>query len=531
MAGVVQAGSPGSEPELLPSSDAGPGPQHQSRVEAKGGARRRAARWRAIRTAGWAAFALWFVVLVIFSASLYRRFFLAEDFGIYNQAWTLIGTGHLDPYNTVYGYPFIKGNLELILWPLALLHLIVPQSFTLLVVQDACMAGTGLVACLWITDVLERAATPIWVASIVAVAAVLVIVVNPGMYQTAGFDFHLEPIATLFLLLAGRDLWNGRARRAWVFAAIVLLCGSFATIGLFGLGVSAVLAGHWSRRHGLLLMVTSIAWLALINVLHADHAAGNLYGYLAGRSSLVGAAGVAALVAGVVTHPLRVVHQLQSRLGDIWTLLRPAGVIGLASSWGFGVPTAVILADALNSQQVYIQLGFQNFAVLPFVLVGTVMVLTWVAARLGRRHLVVGAVGLVGLLVTAQAIPFGISRSPGGVRTFLAERAGPAQAAHLQSALDKTPKSAEVVSSLSVMGRFCGRPRCYYFDWFRAQPVDSRYIVFVFAPNYEGAPTDLVHTAIDRIRYDLHAQVLTDADGVTVLEWRPPAGTKQFTVP
>jgi uncharacterized membrane protein len=234
--------------------------------------------------AGWAAFALGFVALVVLSASFYRRFFLAQDFGIYNQAWTLIGTGHLNPFNTIYGYSFIKGNFELILWPLGLLHLIVPSSFALLLVQDACIAGTGLVAYLWVIDVLERQATPVWIASIVAAGVILVTLANPGIYQTVGFDLHIEPVATLFLLLAGRDLWNGRPRRAWVFASIVLLCGSFAVICLFGLGVSAVMAGRQSRGHGFLLMVTSIAWVAVINVLHADHAGGDLYGYLAGRT-------------------------------------------------------------------------------------------------------------------------------------------------------------------------------------------------------------------------------------------------------
>jgi hypothetical protein len=481
--------------------------------------------------AGSAAFTLWFVVLAALSASYFHRFFLAEDFGIYNQAWTLIGTGHLDPYNTVYGYPFIKADFELILWPLALLHVVVPTPFVLLLVQDVSIAGSGLVAYLWIVDVLERSATPIWTASIVAVGVVLVTVVEPGMYQTASFDLHLEPMATLFLLLAGRDLWNGRFRRAWVFAAAVLLCGSVAAFGLFGLGLSAVLAGRSTRRHGLFLMTTGIAWLVLVNLLHATQASSNGYAYLAGRSSLLGIGGLAALAGGVVTHPLRIVHQLQSRSADIWVLLRPAGVIGLTSAWGFGVPAAVILTDGLNSNRAYIDQGFQNFAVYPFVLVGTVMVLRWVASRLRPRHLVVGLVGLVGLVLGAQGLAFGLDRSPADVRAFLAERASPTQSASLRTALAKTPASAEVISSLSVMGRFCGRESCYYFDWFHAEPVKSASVVWVFAPNYEGAPPGLVHIAIDHIRHDLHARVVADADGVTVLEWRPPPGTKHVTVP
>jgi uncharacterized membrane protein len=494
-------------------------------------ARRLARRWRSIRIVGWVAFALWLVVLLVFSAALYRRFFLSQDFGFYNQAWSQIGTGHLNPYNTEYGYPFIKGNLELILWPLALFHVVIPQSFFLLCVQDASIAGTGLVAYLWIVDVLERHATPAWVGLIVAITVVLVTVANPGFYQTAGFDFHLEPLGTLFLLLAGRDLWNGRSRRAFLFAGIVLLCGSFSTISLFGLGISAVLAGRQSRRQGMLVMAASVMWLGTIDILHADQAGSNLYGYLAGRSSVGGTGGIAALAKGIVAHPLRVAHHLQSRLSDIWTLLRPAGVIGLASAWGFGVPAAVILVDALNSQQVYIQVAFQNFAVFPFVLIGTVMVLTGIASRLGRNHVLAGILGLVGACLAAQALAFGIGNSPHDVRTFLSERATPAQAARLQAALASTPSSAEVLSSMSVIGRFCGRENCHYIHWYIPQPVRSSQVVFVFAPDYEGAPIWLVQSSISHLRRVLHAHVVTNGDGVTVLTWRPPPGTKEVTVP
>lgn len=526
----MEVASPRTEMEpAVP--DRGPPSPTRSRIDVVGGARRRARHWRVIRVVGWIAFALWFVVLALLSATFYHRFFLAEDFGIYNQAWTQIGTGHLNPYNTVYGYPFVKGDFELILWPLALLHLIISQPFVLLLVQDVAVAGAGLVAYLWIVDVLQRSAAPVWAVSVIAAGVVVVTVCNPVMYQTVGFDFHLEPIGALFLLLAGRDLWNGRFRRAWVFAAIVLLCGSLAVVSLLGLGISAVLASRKSRRHGLLLMATCFAWLVLISLLHADLASSDGYAYLAGRSSLVGGGGAAALAVGVVVHPLRIVHQLQSRFSPIWVLLRPAGIIGLASAWGFGVPAAIILTNGLNRHQIFIDQGFQNFAVYPFVLVGTVMVLLWVAARLHARHLAIALVSLIGLVLATQAFAFGGGRSPGAVRWFLAQRAGPAQAAQLRSALTRTPESAEVISVLPVMGRFCGRRNCYALNWHHTEPVTTSDVVFIFAPNYGGARPELVHTVITHIRDDLHTRVLADANGVTVLEWRPPTGTKVVTLP
>ena len=80
--------------------------------------------------------------LVAFSTVLYHRNFLAEDFATYNQAWTLIGQGHLNPYDTVFSFPFLKSDFELIVWPLAIVRLVVPNSAVLLWVQDAAVAGS-----------------------------------------------------------------------------------------------------------------------------------------------------------------------------------------------------------------------------------------------------------------------------------------------------------------------------------------------------------------------------------------------------
>ena len=37
---------------------------------------------------------------------------------------------------------------------------------------------------------------------------VAIAVVNPWIYWSAYFDFHIEAVATLFALLVARDLWT-----------------------------------------------------------------------------------------------------------------------------------------------------------------------------------------------------------------------------------------------------------------------------------------------------------------------------------
>ena len=68
-------------------------------------------------------------------------------------------------------------------------------------------------------------------------------------------------------------------------------------------------------------------------------------------------------------------------------------MIGLASAWGFGVPVTVLTVDALNSRPDFLRDSYQNFAVFPFVLLGTVMVLVWVAGRVSWGRIVSVVVG------------------------------------------------------------------------------------------------------------------------------------------
>lgn len=485
--------------------------------------------WRWARIGGWGAFALWAVGLGIYSTVIYHRCFLGEDFATYNQAWTLIGTGHLNPYDTVYGFPFVKADFELIIWPLALIHLILPSPIVLLWIQDLAVAATGLVAFLWVLDILERSQVAMLPTFGVAAAFVLVNVANPGIYMTLGFDVHMEPIATLFLVLAARDLWRGHTRRAWIFVVLVLLCGSFAAISLVGLGVSALLAGRDTRRSGLALVAAGIAWTALISLLHANQGSGLfLYAYLADRSSVSGLGGVIAILAGILRHPLRVLDHLRERVHDVWLLIRPVGVIGLVSAWGFGVPFVVLLTNALNSRPDFITNPFQSFAVFPFLSVGTVIVLVWLSSRF--RGAVVLAT-LIGLGVVAQSAELGYKYSP-AVTRFYVNSVGPAQGAQLRTALSRTPPNAEVIATITVMGRFSGREFCYFFYPNGARPVDARNVVFVFDSDNEvlTSPVGIQH-AVEYVHDDLHARVLVDADGIVALDWRPPPGIHNVTVP
>lgn len=489
---------------------------------------------RTLRVGGAAVFGIWALGLVAFSTTLYHRAYLTADFATYNQAWTLISQGHLNPLDTVWldHVPFVRSDFELVVWPLALLGVVWRQPVVLLWVQDLAVAASGYVAYLWAVEYLKHRRVSRGISLAVAVVIAGVFIVNPGVYQTLLFDFHIEPISTLLVVLAGRDLWHHKFRRAWIWIALGLLCGSFAAIMIFGLGISAVLAGRPTRRSGLLLVLTGIGWLGVITILGANAGSAlNYYAYLAGRTTLPAGGGILLVAFGILGHPMRVVDQLHLRMHYIWLLIKPVGIVGVASAWGFGVPVTVLVVDALNSQYGFIWGAFQNFAVFPFVLLGTVMVLTWVAQRLHRGW--VPAV-LVAVVVTVTALAYGANTSPGDMQWSIAQVGGP-QAAVLRQALARTPPQAQVVATIGIMGRFAGRRSIFFYSPGRTYPIEDRVVVFVFDQGNENtvpfanAADDAAAT--EYVQHVLRAPVLSEGSGVTAFEWRAPPGTRSFRLP
>ena len=119
-------------------------------------ARGRHRLWRNLRIAGLVVVGAQLAVSLALATFLFHRFHLIEDFGIFNQAWTLIGQGHLNPYNSIYGFPFYKSHFELIMWPLALTHLVYAQPIVLLWFQALTAGAAELVVFFWILEHLER---------------------------------------------------------------------------------------------------------------------------------------------------------------------------------------------------------------------------------------------------------------------------------------------------------------------------------------------------------------------------------------
>src|SRR5580704_18987595 len=215
-------------------------------------------------------FVLQFIGLMVYSWIQYHRFNLGIDFASVNQAATEIGKGNLNPYSTILGSSFLQNHFGLILWPIALLMVIIRTPFLFLILQNVFLVATGMITFKWASAFVASRKIPKGFAyGILAIAGILLLV-NPLLSYSAALDFHFEAMATFLAVFAAYDVWAGRTRRAWVWVALCLLCGDLGGLYIAGVGISALLAGKATRKTGLLYLLAGVLWVGLITALHAN---------------------------------------------------------------------------------------------------------------------------------------------------------------------------------------------------------------------------------------------------------------------
>lgn len=472
----------------------------------------------ALTTFVFAALGVQLVVLLARSRQQWQHFNLSIDFAIFHQAWHQIGRGDLDPLLTTLGYPYWQSHFELIMWPLALLgRLHRDDGLGLLYLQDLAIVASEAVVVAWIrTETRERDTRTQWIA---VSAVVVLMVANPWVYRAAMQDFHFEALGTFFTLLAAWDLWRGR-RRGWIWVALALSCGDVSGTYMVGLGLSFVVAGRRTRRVGAALGAVGLLWVVLAALLHANRGSGIAeYAYLASTTKPVsaGIAGVGAILWGVVHHPSRPIQMLGDRLGKIWLNLAPVGTAGVVAPWSFGVMVAVLLTNALNARPGFIDPSYQDVPVALFGALGTVLLAIALSARPGR-------VGALGVMVVAALAISAIVFDATHFHRVDAAKVSPFAAGELAAVRREIPDDAQVVVSFGVAGRFAGRRWVHVLSYGgQSFPVESRTVVFVFAPaaGNQPVPLTIVERAERFVRDTLRARVLRRGVEVNAYEWRP----------
>ena len=361
-----------------------------------------------------------------------------------------------------------------------------------------------------------------------------------------------------FALLSAYALWRGHYRTAWAAALVGLLFGDVVALSILFVGVAGLLSarvrsagrGVW---HAAGLAALGVAWLVLVTALHGNRgsAVPLYYGWIVHEPPN---ASSWAVFGALATHPSADLHVLRTQAGAMWRVVATGGALGLLTPWGLLQAIAVLVPVALNVNGPFWLLpagAFQTVTAVPFVLVGTVMVLAWVGTgqpewpRLrsghGRRQpatwrgpaaWVLGAAALA--LALSQSLPLWDQLVSGwDTPSILSSVSGPA-AAQLRAVQANLPAGAELVVSGGVVGRFTDRQAVYPVEPAPQNPIPitSGTVVFVLTDQGEEGVTSSGEQAdVAYVAHQLGATTLVHKNGVTALVWHPSRGTPPLVLP
>lgn len=492
-------------------------------------------RWdlRRIRQVGLGVLGLQLVFLLVWSQILADRFSLTFDFSNYHQAWWLIGHGDLNPFDTLFRFPFWEGHGEFLLWPLALLGAVWPHAVTQLWEQDLAAVGAEAIAFVWLCEIagsVDATWRGLRVSSLLASTGLVLLVADPWMYWALSWDFHFEMIGLVFCVLIARQLHRDpHSWRLWLWAGLGIACGDVVTSYVCVIALAAAFAGRRGTRRAVILTILALTWAVLLAIGHADRASLLVasYGYLvvgAGQP-IPSSLGLVQLAEGVITHPMNVARELWARRLDLYAAASTGGLVGALWPAIGPVVILVLVEGGLNGYLGLALPGFQNALLFVLLPVGAVAVIS----RLARGHLKLVPV-LAGVLAV-NALAWGAIWIPRTPTRWV--RVSPAAASVLVSAQRMIPPSDEVIASQGILGRFSGRRWVFPVFGSGNIPVNTAPVWVVVAPaqGIETVSTKVGDALVAELEGPLHASLVIHGHGVWVFRWTPPVGTKHLVVP
>jgi hypothetical protein len=484
-----------------------------------------------VRKVGYLVLAIELVIFVVWSAVMYDRFSFTNDGAGDTQAWFLIAHGHLDPFISAWHEHFIADHGALIIWLLAPFYWIWPHGVDLLWAQDLAVVVGQAVAFAWICETVAE--VPGWTMSAVgrrswvapvalASLGLALLVLNPWVFSAISFDVHSVVFGACTAILTAYDLAHHN-RRFWLWALLTAFAGDVASTYLIGIFISGVLAGKAWRRDALTLGVAGIVGFGLFDVAGFNHGdqLGSFLSVSGGKSSK---GGISVLLKDIARAPFRYASEIGSHWLSIIANLWPAGGIGVACAWGFGVPLVVVCENDIRPTVLFSDNTFQSVVLYLFVSLGTIMILS----RMVTSHRRVTTV--VGVLLFASTLGWAISWIPRLPHTWL--RITPQAAAVLHHANNIVPFSDQVAVEQGTIGAFAVRPAITILGNLGSY-VTTRHVWFVIAPDQgiQTVPVDLSYGVMEYLTYTLHAKLVLHGSGVWVYEWTKPHGVQTIAFP
>jgi uncharacterized membrane protein len=177
----------------------------------------------------------------------------ALDLGYFDQATYLISRG-LPPIVSFWGYHFLGGHADWIMYLVAGLYKITPNVHWLFAIQAIALAGG-----VWPSFGLARQAG---LSQSQSRTIGLVYLLYPLVFNLNLFDFHPEVIALPLMLTA---IWAARGRRLGLFVLCIVLslgCRDALSITIAALGIWLI--GYERRRiYGVIALTLGLVWLVV----------------------------------------------------------------------------------------------------------------------------------------------------------------------------------------------------------------------------------------------------------------------------
>ena len=269
-------------------------------------------------------FLVWLVAIatlvLFFCSSLRHALFqsTAFDLGIFDNAIYLISQGQ-EPIVSFRGLHILGDHGAWILYPLALLYVVVPDVHWLFAVQGLSLA-LGVV--------------PIWYLAIQAglsksqgYGLTVAYLLYPVVFNANLFDFHPEVIAIPLILFA---VWTARAKKlGWFCSAIIIILGCKAVLALMLVAMGIWLIISEKRLpYGVIAIILGTAWFIVATQLIIPAFSGEEAAAV-GRYDFLGDS-VTEIATNLIFKPGLV-------LGKIFTLANLEYLVLLFAPWLWGI--------------------------------------------------------------------------------------------------------------------------------------------------------------------------------------------------
>ncbi len=443
-----------------------------------------------------------FLALAVWSLIKWRHYAFTYDFAIYYQAAYLISHGNMNPMSTVLNFPFIQNDFEIIMWPIGWILHFVHSGLFLPLLQDFSLSAASWAGLSWMNEILGQRDLSLRDRAILQTLGAVFLFGTPWIYWTANFDVHIEPLVLPFVVLAGWNFWKGNRFRGYIWTVLFLLGGNVVATYAFGLGIMEILLGRQHRKNGIVLMILSaLVLMAIEKFVPGGIKGGNLagfYGYLISHQHQH--VTVIDLGLGLLSHPQRALATLWAHRLNIMGEISPAGLLGSFSPIGLGISLVILLTDNLIGRAHNLGLNFgtpiyfQGIAVVPFVAVGTISLLSRFRTLFRRLWNLVWY-GVVAALFANTIAWFVIFVPP--IQSHLDGITS--QAARVLSSIQPyVSHNQQVVSTQAFVGRFAARDSVQTFVGGTAVHIAQHHVIVLVSP-YQGVEVSPVTAELARI--------------------------------